>query len=165
MKYFLILIALILVFLTIRLLDKENPLIVDVEQPFFELIEENKPKSRPSGLPDNAVWRGGVDGGKYYVLPTPVEGGKDTYYAEIYSDTAGELIYKGHFRHMHSEYSTCEVVDPTKVDNYIFWDGEVWNFSNTGQYLLPIDTNTLDIDRYYLNELKNIEKNNRCSNS
>ena len=163
MKYVLIFIV---IFLFIRLMDKENPLIGEpIEQPFFELIEENKPKNRPTNLPGNAVWRGGVDGGNYIVLPTPVENEDDIYYAEIYSDATGKLIYKGRFRHMHSEYSTCESVDPTKADNHVYWDGETWNFLDTGQYLLPIDPNTLDLAPFYLNELKNIGKNNYCGSS
>ena len=147
-------------------MDKKNSLIGEAqERPLFELIEENKPKNRPVGLPDAAVWRGGVDGGNYFFLPSPIDGEQNIYHAEVYSDATGNLIYKGRFRHIHTEYSNCELVDFTRKDNDIFWNGEVLNLSGTGQYLLPIDTNTLDIDPHYLNELKNIEENNRCGNS
>lgn len=165
MKYFLIFIGVISIFLFLRLIDKEDPLIgASIEQPFLERMAEIQPKTRPPGIPDNAVWRGGVDGGNYIVLPSRVEGESDIYYAEIYHDADGDLIYKGLFRHIHSEYSNCEKVDPTKIDTPISGNGELF-LDGTGQYLIRIDPNIPDINPHFLDDLNNREKNNYCSSS
>lgn len=165
MKYFLIFIVLISIFLFIRLIDKENPLIGEtIEEPLLDRMASYRPDKRPLGLPANAVWRGEADGGNYIVLPTAIEGEREIYYAEIYHEADGDLIYKGRFRHLHSQRTTCEPINPVERED-IFWDGDILFVENTGQYLLPIDPNTLDIDPYYQNELQNVDKKRYCNDS
>lgn len=165
MKYFLIFIVFISIFLFIRLTDKENPLISEaIEEPFLDRMASYKPDKRPSDLPNDAVWRGGADGGHYIVLPTAIEGENEIYYAEVYHETDGDLIYKGRFRHLHSKQTTCESINPAERDD-VFWEGDILFVEDTGQFLIPIDPNTLDIDPYYMNEFQNIDKKRYCNGS
>ena len=141
MKY---LLAFIVIFLIIRLLDKENPLIGDYAETDLEYIAVHQPDKRPEGIPDNAVWRGGADGGVYVVLPTPVQGEKGIYYAEIYGDHSGTLWYKGRLKFIYSEYAIGEPIDPTRDDIIMGWDGERLHLRDTNQYLQALDLSDKD---------------------
>lgn len=144
MKYLLIILGLIIIFLIIRLMDKENPLIGTIEQTDLELIAENQPEKRPDGIPETAVWRGGLDGGVYIVLPKLVQAGGDIYYAEIYNDHSGALFYKGRYRFVYPENAVGDPVDPTRTDINMGWDGERLYLNGTNQYLKPLDPHDKD---------------------
>ncbi len=120
-------------------MDKENPLIGDAidDRTDLEFIAEYQPENRPSGVPNNAVWRGGMDGGYYFVLPTPLEE-ENTYYAEIYSEGDGALVYKGPFRYVYPKNATEEPIDPTRTDINMWFDGERLFLGKSTQSLEPI---------------------------
>lgn len=136
-KYFFI--ALV-AFLVIRLLDTENPLIGEPidDRTDLEFIEEYKPENRPKSLPVSAVWRGGIDGGYYFVLPTPMEG-ENMYYAEIYFEGNGALLYKGPFEYVGPQSNTEESIDPTRTDINMWFDGESLYLGKSTQHLKPIE--------------------------
>lgn len=135
-KYFFI--ALV-AFLSVRLMDRENPLIGEPidDRTDLEFIAEYQPESRPEALPDNAVWRGGIDGGYYFVLPTPLEN-DNLYYAEIYLEGSGALLYKGPFKYIYPENSTGEPIDPTRTDINMWFDGERLYLGKSNQHLVPM---------------------------
>lgn len=136
-KYFSIFVV---VFLIFRLMDKDNPLIGDAidDRTDLEMISDYKPEHRPEGIPENAVWRGGIDFGDYIVLPKALEE-EGKYYAEIYSDTTGKVIYKGVFQYIYPEGATDKPIDPTRTDINMVWDGERLFLSRSTQHLLAID--------------------------
>ena len=144
MKYLLIVLAIFVIFLIIRLMDKENPLISNVEETDLEYIESYKPESRPDNVPDESVWRGGPDGGVYIVLPTLIQGTEDIYYAEIYNDFTGDLRYKGRLKFVYSEYAKGPHIDPTRGDINMGWSGKTLSLGDSGQYLEALDLSEKD---------------------
>lgn len=125
-------------------MDKENPLIGEPEkQPLSEFMEENQPETRPEGVPDHAVWRGGLDGGTYIIPPKRIQGEEGIYYSEIYNDFSGTLLYKGRFRHKHSEGSTNKPIDPTSIDIHMGWDGSSLLLEDR-QYLQALELSDKD---------------------
>ena len=57
---------------------------------------EPEPPPRPPGVPEKAVWYGGLDGGRFYLLrPAPADG---TYSLKVYNDWSGDLEFNGELR-------------------------------------------------------------------
>jgi hypothetical protein len=74
---------------------------------------------RPRGVPENALWAGGLDGGDFIVLsPAKAVG---TYSAKIYDDHSGELEFSGDLRLSKPSTAPIDVNDPK---SYSGWDGE-----------------------------------------
>ena len=122
-------------------MDTDNPLIGDAtdDRTDLEMIAEYQPENRPKTIPNSAVWRGGIDGGVYIVLPTRVEGEDSVYYAEIYGEGGGSLFYKGRLRYIYPDGETNDPIDPTRTDINMWFDGERLYLGRSAQYLEPLE--------------------------
>lgn len=58
---------------------------------------ENKisPPKKVVGIPKDAFWSGGVDGGNWFLVK---EEKRNVYYVHIYNDYSGEIEYTGKFK-------------------------------------------------------------------
>jgi hypothetical protein len=73
----------------------------------------------PNGVPKEAMWIGGVDGGVFVVLTKAPE--PRTFLAEVYFDQSGELWYKGRLQ---LESENQSEFDYTNAAAYTAWDGD-----------------------------------------
>lgn len=89
---------------------------------------------RPAGVPENAKWVGGIDGGVFAVVEKR-EGVKPDlyYYGEIYF-SSGELWYKGALA---LEPSTSSF-DPARSNLFSGWDGDALLLTD-GRVLRAVD--------------------------
>ncbi len=55
-----------------------------------------RPPKRPAGVPVNAVWAGGVDGGSFIFCD--IDRGWDVNTCSVYNDYTGEIMERGDFR-------------------------------------------------------------------
>jgi hypothetical protein len=55
-----------------------------------------EPKVRPTGVPSNAVWVGGADGGAY--VHCTVDVGRNVNPCEVWNDYTGQLVESGDYR-------------------------------------------------------------------
>jgi hypothetical protein len=74
---------------------------------------------RPKGVPAEAIWAGGADGGEF-ILMRPARNG--VYSTKIYNDQIGELEFDGALKLDGPSGPTIDVKDPK---TYSGWDGEV----------------------------------------
>jgi hypothetical protein len=80
---------------------------------------ELEPPPRPRGVPAEALWAGGVDGGDFIQLSPAKAAG--IYSAKIYNDHSGELDFRGALRLSKPSAAPIDVNDPK---TYSGWDGE-----------------------------------------
>lgn len=80
---------------------------------------EPEPPPRPRGVPANAVWAGGVDGGDFILLNPAAPDG--TYSAKIYNDHSGDVEFSGKLRLKEPSQAPIDLHDPKA---YSGWDGE-----------------------------------------
>jgi hypothetical protein len=93
---------------------------------------ERDPPPRPSGVPANAIWAGGVDGGDFILLsPAKADG---TYPVKIYNDHSGDLEFSGRLRLKEPSTAPIDVTDPK---TYSDWDGESLSLRD-GRTLSPV---------------------------
>lgn len=53
------------------------------------------PPPRVSGIPENAIWSGGIDGGNWFICSANID---STYNCSVFDDRTGLLILDGNFR-------------------------------------------------------------------
>lgn len=93
---------------------------------------EPTPPPRPSGVPAQAIWAGGIDGGDFIVLSPAT--GDGIYLAKIYNDHSGDLEFSGKLRLKGSITVPIDVTDPK---TYSDWDGESLSLRD-GRTLTPV---------------------------
>jgi hypothetical protein len=83
------------------------------------------PRDRPSRVPANAVWSGGPDGGRYYLMsPARADG---TYPLKVYNDWTGDIEFSGLVRLDKPSSSPIRVNDAKTFD---VWDGSKLHLSD-----------------------------------
>lgn len=88
--------------------------------------------SRPSGVPAKAVWAGGLDGGRFFLMsPANADG---TYPLKVYNDYTGDLEFGGVVR-LDEPSSAPIVVNDSKTFNS--WDGDTLLLRD-GRSLSPV---------------------------
>jgi hypothetical protein len=92
-----------------------------------------EPPPRPDGVPKEALWVGGADGGVFLVLEKTAE--PQTFSAEIYFDQSGELWYKGRLK---LEPGSSVDFDYKNAATFSAWDGDTLYLSD-GRQLKAID--------------------------
>jgi hypothetical protein len=93
---------------------------------------EPVPPSRPSGVPAKAVWAGGIDGGRFFLMgPARANG---TYPLKVYNDYTGELEFGGVVR-LDEPSSVPIIVNDSKTFNS--WDGDTLLLRD-GRSLSPV---------------------------
>jgi len=90
---------------------------------------------RPSGVPETAMWIGGVDGGAYVLIEQDDDPGDGIYQASVYGDQAGELWYDGHLK---LEPDVEPLPDVSEPSTFSFWDGDILALTD-GRRLRSID--------------------------
>ena len=101
-------------------------LVVVVLNPPQITIEDNElvaPK-RPTSVPEDTFWIGGIDGGNYISIEKDKD---DLYFAKIYNDYTGSIEYEGKLKILGSQTLQGPVSDSLL---YQGWDGENLHLSN-----------------------------------
>ena len=75
-----------------------------------------EPESRPSSVPEQALWIGGADGGIYLEISKTSD---STYYSKIYFDSTGEIWFEGNLT-----YEGNKALEITNPEIFSFWDGD-----------------------------------------
>lgn len=86
------------------------------------VFEETKIASpeKPSSVPNNAFWAGGIDGGNFIYLAKHTD--NDTlFFAQIYNDDTGDIEYEGILKYLGNEAIHKSLNNPAL---YQGWDGE-----------------------------------------
>jgi hypothetical protein len=86
-----------------------------------EKVVTHEPDSRPSNIPQSALWIGGSDGGVYALIQLT----ENTYTGTIYYDSTGDVWYEGEFI-----YTGKSSFNLTDHNNYSAWDGDVLHLTN-----------------------------------
>jgi len=76
---------------------------------------------RPSNVPADALWVGGLDGGVFVRVTKPAGAAAERYAAEIYGES-GDVVYRGAMRMRPPGAAALEV---SSREAYEGWDGEV----------------------------------------
>jgi hypothetical protein len=58
-----------------------------------------EPKTRPAGVPSNAQWAGGADGGAY--VSCSIDAIRDVNPCSVWNDYTGQLVESGNYRLVH----------------------------------------------------------------
>jgi hypothetical protein len=85
-----------------------------------------EPPPRPAGVPDEALWVGGVDGGVFIRLEG-VPDNASLYRAWIYADSSGEVLFEGPLA---LEPRTHPRLNLHDADAFSGWDGENLHLSD-----------------------------------
>jgi len=81
-------------------------------------IGDSWPPPHPKGVPAKAVWNGGLDGGRFYLMrPAQADG---TYTLKVYNDWSGDLEFNGELRLDEPSRAPIRVNDK---DTFHSWDG------------------------------------------
>lgn len=75
---------------------------------------------RPKGVPPEAVWVGGPDGGVFLIV-REATGAPDTYLLTVYHDRTGEVWYNGPAAVQPPGKGKLE---PARAETFSGWDGE-----------------------------------------
>ncbi len=86
----------------------------------------NGAPSRPSGVPDSAVWLGGADGGVFIVLEKREGTPAELYHGSIYHES-GALAYRGRLAVKSTAQPPVDVNDPHA---FVGWDGDRLNLED-----------------------------------
>lgn len=86
---------------------------------------------RPQGVPEKAVWAGGLDGGAFILLNPTSPAGR--YAGKIYDDNTGEVIFSGTLRVDSKASIPINVTDRKAFDA---WDGDTLYLTD-GRSLSP----------------------------
>lgn len=85
---------------------------------FVKVGSSPEAPARPNGVPNEAVWAGGVDGGNFLLMsPTRQDG---TYSLKVYHDYTGELEFDGTVRLDGVNRAPIAVTDGKTFNS---WDG------------------------------------------
>lgn len=92
---------------------------------------ENYPTApeRPTSVPKESVWVGGLDGGVFVYLKANTGLPPSGYWGEVYY-VSGDVAYKGKFEVIPAEKNDFDLDDPR---SYGGWDGDILYLSNGGQ--------------------------------
>lgn len=80
-----------------------------------------EPPPRPSGVPAEAIWVGGADGGVFVVVTASGAGPEGTYVVKAYADATGETVFDGHMRLDPPGGDAPYMKDPK---TFTGWDGD-----------------------------------------
>jgi hypothetical protein len=87
---------------------------------------------RPAGVPKNAVWAGGADGGVFLIVRPVGSSEPDAYSVEVYYDHSGSRLHRG-VLYLHPVKSGAFPVG--EAASYSGWDGETVHL-NDGRRLV-----------------------------
>ena len=94
------------------------------------------PPDKVQGIPNNAFWVGGKDGGQWYVVDS-IDKSAQTIYCEIYNDSSGEIIASRKFKlHCHATEINWENL-PAEFNSY------------DGEYLLLVRRDAVEKSCYF----------------
>jgi len=88
--------------------------------------------ARPSGVPDNAIWAGGADGGNFLLMSPARQDG--TYSLKVYHDYTGELEFDGTVKLDGTSGGAIAVTDGKTFNS---WDGRRLSLMD-GRTLSPV---------------------------
>lgn len=98
------------------------------------------PPERVQGIPKDAVWAGGQDGGSWFLC---IKVKKFRYHCRIYNENSGKLLAKGDYLHKHVYWNKKKqkaVISSLNADKslspYAFYDGDNINLDNN-EILVP----------------------------
>jgi len=81
----------------------------------------NAEPSRPDGVPSEAIWTGGKDGGVYVLIRQNEEEARHIYNGTIYAEGSGVVWYEGRFA---LEPPSETDFDLLNSETYGAWDGD-----------------------------------------
>jgi hypothetical protein len=93
---------------------------------------EPEPPPRPKGVPERAIWAGGLDGGSFIVLESTSV--PNRYSAAVYDENTGEVVFKGTLSLDMRPGERINVKDPKILDT---WDGDTLYLTD-GRSLSPV---------------------------
>jgi hypothetical protein len=98
--------------------------------------ERSKPEApaRPAGVPRQAIWSGGVDGGVFLIVLPVGPSEPNVYTSQIYNDYSGEILYQGRLLLEAPNGAPVAVTDPA---SYSGWDGDTLFLSDGRQLRVP----------------------------
>jgi hypothetical protein len=99
----------------------------------IETTGETLHRGRPSGVPEDALWFGGADGGVFLVAK-PISTTPYLCHATIYNDVSGDVECRGVFAISREEGERPDLHDQQL---YSFWDGTEIHLSD-GRYLYRV---------------------------
>lgn len=99
---------------------------------FIKIGSSPEGPARPSGVPDKAVWAGGVDGGNFLVMSPARQDG--TYLLKVYHDYTGELEFDGAVKFDGANRGPIAVTDGKTFNS---WDGNRLSLMD-GRTLSPV---------------------------
>jgi hypothetical protein len=88
---------------------------------------EVEPPPRPQGVPKNALWAGGADGGVFLIVRPVGPSQPDTYSAEIYNDHSGSRVHRGLLRLEPTRDAPFAVGEAA---SYSGWDGQALHLTD-----------------------------------
>lgn len=91
--------------------------------------DENYIPSRPSSVPESALWVGGLDGGVFVLVNKIKTDPPDDYWGEVYY-VSGDIAYKGK---MQLTPKGGGVIDFTNPETFQGWDGDTLYVSGNRQ--------------------------------
>lgn len=87
---------------------------------------------RPAGVPENAIWIGGPDGGVFAVVTATSR--HEVFHLAVYHDSTGDILYRGPARLEPDKGPAPNVADPNTFSG---WDGSKMILSD-GRTLVPV---------------------------
>ncbi len=98
---------------------------------FFSACETREPvitePDKPSGVPVNSIWVGGLDGGVFVLIKGPKKGAERIYFGSIYH-ASGDLSYQGEMK-IFPDFS--KTPDLANRQIYQGWDGDTLYLSGS----------------------------------
>lgn len=79
------------------------------------------PPLRPDGVPENAMWIGGIDGGAWVLLERRVGDPPRIYRAQVFGDQVGDKWYVGRLEIGPNIAAVESITDP---EVFQIWDGD-----------------------------------------
>jgi hypothetical protein len=65
---------------------------------YLKYGEASRPPVRPRGVPQQAVWAGGPDGGDWFYCRSLGASPTNRFFVTVYAEETGTIVYKGAFR-------------------------------------------------------------------
>jgi hypothetical protein len=98
--------------------------------------ERGRPEAptRPSGVPDQAIWSGGAEGGVFLIVRPFGPSEPNVYTGAIYNEYSGDVVYQGRLLLKPANGAPIPVADP---ESYSGWDGDTLYLSDGRQLKVP----------------------------
>lgn len=98
--------------------------------------ERSRPEAptRPSGVPGQAIWSGGAEGGVFLVVRPSGPSEPNVYTGAIYDERSGGVVYQGRLILKPANGAPVPVADP---ESYSGWDGDTLHLSDGRELNVP----------------------------